>query len=700
MVPVPVAEYNALYEKAYLNERQKELDEERRRLAEQRAKQEEELKDKASRLEDARKRKEREQRGAIASRNWLLLKHTAEGTYEKSASSSEGGMAVFDFSMELRVFEAEWTVIPLVDAQLITDNWHVERESCQGEGGWEEVALNSESAVLLVQELDDQPPRQVLATNQAGIYRLKFSIYCHVASTRNLNSLGLHLLFPITGLKMRLKHGTNGRRIVRELSINPTAHCTVQEGDGHADISVRLPATKTLEIKWRSLDSTDVEREAAEASDVGLARADSEKKVPQEPAGAPQVTVEAETLHSIADGVLQSSHTLKYSLDAEQAAMSSTRIRVPENARVTSVTGYGVLGWQLVPSSGAQDAGASLVEVQFKSSLISDKIMLLLSTETELKSEEVQLPVLVCQDVLRQTGSFGVVKLANVEVHEADVKGAASVGVDELSEELKYQTTRPIMFAYKALSSNCAVKLNIVKHQQVSVLEAVVETAYYQALAVDTQCMHRFMLTLQNSRQQYLELKGLPSDMRLWSLMVNSVPAKPVQGKDGSLLIPLLVGTGSDSNHGVQKTSVEVAYLSQHAALTDKGTFNVMPPQLNVPISTLLVEVQFPEAYDIEFEGSLQKVTSFSYPLPVPVNNAKGTTIVPTGFNFNTMAAEVQRNGVNVQIPKGGARHRFERLLVVDAGAALNIKYVLPPKEESPDGPFWHRFVACKRRRQ
>lgn len=62
------------------------------------------------------------------------------------------------------------------------------------------------------------------------------------------------------------------------------------------------------------------------------------------------------------------------------------------------------------------------------------------------------------------------------------------------------------------------------------------------------QSMHRLMLNMQNSRKQYLKVSGIPPDARIWSLLVNSKPAKPVRGSDGGLLVPLLVGVSGNSN--------------------------------------------------------------------------------------------------------------------------------------------------------
>ena len=78
----------------------------------------------------------------------------------------------------------------------------------------------------------------------------------------------------------------------------------------------------------------------------------------------------------------------------------------------------------------------------------------------------------------------------------------ASVGVDELPQELKCQTNRPIMLAYKYLSAQSHVRLKVIKHEQLGVVEAVAESGFYQIVMAEGHSMHRIMLNLQNSRQR------------------------------------------------------------------------------------------------------------------------------------------------------------------------------------------------------
>jgi len=390
-------------------------------------------------------------------------------------------------------------------------------------------------------------------------------------------------------------------------------------------------------------------------------------------------------------------------MGSEQRSLSSVRFTVQGSARVTSVTGHGVTSWRASPmplTETSAEPGTS-VEVCFKASLISDTVIVLLNTELELGQDGFVAPSVVCENVLRQTGSLAIVKVANVEVHEQEVKGMARVGVDELSSELKCQTSRPIMFAYKYLSSNSTVQLRVVKHDQVDVLEAVADTAFYQVLMSDGQSMHRLMLNMQNSRKQYLEVRGIPTDARLWTLIVNSKPAKPVRGEDGNLLIPLLVGVDGNTNQGAQSTSVELAYL-RRAPLSDSGVAKLTAPCLDIPISTLLMEVQWPDSHDVKFKGTAQSVRSFSHSLPVPVNHDVGTDMVSAGFDFNKAPAYIPKAGVNVQVPCAGQKHRFEQLLVVDGGASLDAEYKLKvdQQEEAPSGwlaPVFGRFCARRR---
>jgi hypothetical protein len=228
----------------------------------------------------------------------------------------------------------------------------------------------------------------------------------------------------------------------------------------------------------------------------------------------PTSTVVHDTVHTIDDGLLQSTHSFTYSVDAGLVSLGHVEIAIHGNARVTSVTGHGVQSWRAVVVENStndnmnmntpNDAPSTKLKVAFKNSLMSDTIQLLVTTETEIgpnsdNGDVVTLPVAECVNVLRQTGTFGVVKAANVEVYEHATKGVARASLRDLKEELRHRAAgSPIVLAYKYLSPQHHVALSVIHHEEEDVIDAVVEAGAYSALVVDSQILHRFTLTLQN----------------------------------------------------------------------------------------------------------------------------------------------------------------------------------------------------------
>lgn len=120
---------------------------------------------------------------------------------------------------------------------------------------------------------------------------------------------------------------------------------------------------------------------------------------------------------------------------------------------------------------------------------------------------------------------------------------------------------------------------------------------------------------------------------------------------------------------------------------------DLAPPTLDIPISRLLVEVQWTDADELEFKSSAKEVGQFSHALPQPVNHDVGTDIVQSGFDFNKVPAYIPKSGVNVKMPRAGQRHRFEQLLVVDGGAHLTVDYQAKVnKPEEPKG--WKAWLS------
>ena len=144
--------------------------------------------------------------------------------------------------------------------------------------------------------------------------------------------------------------------------------------------------------------------------------------------------------------------------------------------------------------------------------------------------------------MLRQAGTIGVIKVASVEVHERTTHGLARADPTELSSQLRFQTDRAIVLAYKYHTARHALTISVINHEEMPVLKAVVDKLYYEALVVEDNTMHRMLMTLQTTGQmQYLRINNIPSDATIWSVLVNSIAVKPSKGSEGTLLVQQVI---------------------------------------------------------------------------------------------------------------------------------------------------------------
>jgi len=698
-VSCSLQEYQSLFRQAYLQELKHDGERERKELRQDLDREQKQLEANKDALASASAM--RAERAKVMPGNWQLVNHSASGSYNCGSDPEERSMAVYEFSIDLRIFEDEWTSIPIIDAQTIVADWAVFRAVANG-SAWEQVELGHNTLLLLkrrdVAEGEEPWRDHTFVTNTSGRYQIRFRTFVHVRSNRNLFTLQLNLLYPLAQTQLRLLQDS-GSGHIKELSVEPAAFFDVIKGSNYSDIRIRLPSSTSLEVKWRiqaGAQSSKSRSSSLQGADKLAGSKEHEEDV--QPA---QATVSHDSLHSIADGILQSSHTFKYELDSAAQSLSSVEIVVPSSARVSSVVAHGMQTWRtgaaknsVLPGQSGDAAGnmsGTVIVVVFQSSVMSKEVIVKVSTEQEFDVEAgiVALPVAVCQGVLRQTGTLAVVKVANVEVYEQSAAGVVSIGADDVPSHIRGVTGRPIVLAYKYLSPRHSIAISVIHHEELRTLEAVADTALHKMLIVDTQIMHNFLLVLQNTQRQYMEVRGIPNSATLWSLKVNSLDTKPVRGREGALMVPLLVGSqGSAEDGGVAKTSIELAWLSTCNPLGDNGTLDLTSPQVDVPISALSVEVQFPNSYFVNFTGSLAQVDKFSQRQPTIKNYETGKEVAPREFDFASMppprrGSSGANGGVKARVPQTGTRYMFEKLLVVNGSATLSVAYNTsnPPQE-------------------
>lgn len=692
-VSCSLREYESLFKQAHRQKLEEGLEVERKQL----------LQDiKLQKLDLNRERQEltdllssHSNREALLPGNWQLLNHSAEGEYHTGHMRDERMMATYKLSLELRVFEDKWTAIPLIDAQTIVSDWSVSHSQCS-HCEFSRVALGFETLLLTRQRTasrDDEPWDDfTLVTNRSGLYSVEFKAFVPIRVDRNLHSLQLNFVHAITKTSLRMLHSNDVQP--RELSVEPAAHTETVKQTNRTDIHLWLPSTKAITMKWQLHHGTTV-----------LDRLGDDVKFENEVETSAPSTVVHDALHFIDDNIIETLHSFKYALDSEQS-LSRVDILVPDASRITSVVAHGHKTWYLTPAPNATQGGVrgsldqnawSMLHIEFKSSMISKDVVVMVTTQTEFKShaELISIPTAICQGVLRQAGTLAVVKVANVEIYEHLATGLTQISSDSVPVHMKSRTSRPVVLAYKFVDPNLVLSLSLIRHDELPTLDAVVDTALYKALVVDKQIMHSFMLRLQNTRRQYMEMKGIPPNANLWAVKVNSLGTKAVRGREGSLLVPLLVGSGFDANVASSKTSVELVWSTTSAPFGENGTLKLDPPKIDLPISALSCEIQFPEKYTVNFTSSMTRVDRFSQVQPSPVSYETGDDVVPTGFDFNSMPSRSEKrssNGIRAVIPKIGKRYLLEELLVINGSAFLDVEYALKAKLENVSS--WYDQVS------
>ena len=307
-----------------------------------------------------------------------------------------------------------------------------------------------------------------------------------------------------------------------------------------------------------------------------------------------------------------------------------------------------------------------------------------------------------CRGVLRQVGTLGVIKESSVEVHELAAQGLARADPTELSSQLRFQTDRPIVLAYKYHTPKHALGVSVLRHEEVPVLKAVVDKAYYEALIVEDNTMHRVLMTLQTTGQmQYLTVTNVPDDATLWSVLVNSVAVKPSRGAKGALLLPLQArGTTNDGT--LQATSIELVYTSAHPPLGKAGQLTLSVPSVDSPVTVLMAAVSIPSRLDVNYTSDLSAVSKFNTKLPTAVCLAKHKHMVEPDFDFSKGpilmdSDKIAGTSMEINLPSAaGQTQRFERLLVVNSSPEVRISYAehVAVEPTIDEVPWWQSIWA------
>jgi hypothetical protein len=282
-------------------------------------------------------------------------------------------------------------------------------------------------------------------------------------------------------------------------------------------------------------------------------------------------------------------------------------------------------------------------------------------------------------NVEREKGYVAVIALANVEI-DAEPDGATSIDVRQLPSEIAAMTKQPILLAFRYVGEKFSIPLAIKKHDEVSVLVTIVDSAVFTTMQLDDgRRMTRVLYAVRNNRNQFLRVV-MPLDAQIWSASVSGNTVTPATD-DKKVLIPLI-----RSAAGAQELTsfpVELVYVETPAkAAPASGKLHVELPKLDTPTMHAMVSFYAPaegvygkpagfmSPAHSGFSGTLRLVGGFA------TMSAERSTVVPVDAQTqaqqmqqqfeNKMEKEAKETGatpIRVRLPIDGKLFKLEKIL-------------------------------------
>jgi len=515
-----------------------------------------------------------------------------------------------------------------------------------------------------------------------------------------------------------------------EVKVEPslTAATNEDKEGGATHVNCQVPPTTSLSIQWTE--------KIVETKEV-------KEKLPL------TITAEQHTLHSIGEGMITTASSIDYHI--LNGSVSLLEIAVDDRTRLLNVSGQGVKRWELVEAKKAADddggkegkydqkrdavevhtlprgkggAGPSSVIRAHSRVLkvyleygVEDNYTFSILSELEMPgtSCQIAIPTTACVGgVKREKGYIGIEARTNVEVDFVQGGGMASIDTSELSPKVWAAASNPIILAYKFLDPKLWVELQVKKHDDVSVLIAVVEQAHVIITQTEEgRTLTKVVAKVRNTQQQFLRLVT-PKDSCIWSTFVSGAPVKPARDKEGAVMVPLKKSSKADQG-AEQSFTLEILYFQETKAMEEHGKLSYNLPTLDLPVNHLFVSIYLPKDHTYEkFTGGVKTTPYFSTTAPESVSTqefGQRQAMPQQQMQMQSNAQVLRRNDsmnmayedldeqeyvvpvkdtwsyggknraagvlpVKVEIPRDGNLHRFEQLLVgMNSKLALSVEY-------------------------
>jgi hypothetical protein len=474
----------------------------------------------------------------------------------------------------------------------------------------------------------------VAVTEQAGSLALRFD---RVPSSTCI----LDLRVAQTGVDIRV---TGAQSVVKK-----------EEG-GATRVAAALPAAQPVQLSW--------ERAIPEA-----------EKVP------PKLYAETQTLVAVGDGIIVCRERINFNI--LHSGVRVLKLKVPDGTSILEVKGDRVRDWRVTQSE---------LSVALSNEALGDYVLnVTYEKPAAAAAVAAATPVLRTVDVVREKGHIGVVALANVELSAPKLTGATAIDVRELPPEMIAMTGQPILLAFRYVADVFDIPLAIKKHEDVSVLVTLVDSAVMTTMqTMDGRRITKVVYNVRNNRQQFLRLT-MPEGVDIWSASVSGKSIRPAKDEQKRILVPLVRSEGISS--GLAAFPVEIVYVEKTddpaKKLLPAGTLHIELPRASEPVTHLMVNLYLPKegkytrpwSSEAWLDGPLTVVKEFrrlmGIPDQPPIDAQVAANAIQAAAQAQADAAATHAGAtpIRVNLPIDGQLFRLEKILVLDDPLFIDVHY-------------------------
>jgi hypothetical protein len=401
--------------------------------------------------------------------------------------------------------------------------------------------------------------------------------------------------------------------------------------------------------------------------------------------GSARLSSSSAALFRLAPRAVLVTAALRYTLDAGKVDLLTYRL--PQGLKVNSLQGANVAEWKAADGS----VEVKLVRPERRGGQLLLRGELPAAEEIDASFAAPRLSGAAAEESL-----VGVTAPQDYQATFPEADRLERLSPRGLPAELIAES-RDSAVVFRLSGADSALRVKAGRRKGVDALTATCDSVNaISCLTEEGVGVTRAIYEIRNVAQRHLEVT-LPAGAKLWSAFVADRAVKPLEGKDGRLLIPLDVSPDGQ----VRACSVEVIYLASGSPFERRGNFAVDLPAVDVPVMYAMYSMYLPKKLRLDdFAGALKPVKEFTAPAAPVAITADVARIRNKWDYYNDRQSSLENNvtqrdaairpglpagvpdaaapaesGLKLYIPAVGQLLRFERHLILEGSMNVSCTY-------------------------